>query len=404
LSLSDFEEKMIEQKNSSPCPVCGKSVGRDLLEIQNVPIHCNLLWADHQLAVSAPKGDIVLVFCSNCGHVFNRAFDASLTEYTQAYENSLHFSPRFQNYAHSLASDLVERHNLRQRELVEIGAGQGDFLRMLCDIGDNRGIGFDEAYVPSEGDQLDERFSIVCEFAWQEHLERTPDMIYARHVLEHIEQPADFIAVIREAIGDKPDTLLFLEVPNMAYTLRELAIWDIIYEHCGYYTPQSISCLLTRGGFDVPLTRDVFEGQFLTAEAFPAGQESNSDCADQDDLHEIASQVDAFADEFRQKVEFWQQRVQGWQNEGKRVVAWGAGSKGVTFLNILKAKEQIPYIVDINPRKLGKYVVGTGQEIVAPEFLRGYQPDVVILMNPIYRDEIAQMLEELDVTADLVVA
>ena len=395
---------MIDQENSYPCPVCGKTAVRDFVEIQGVPVHCNLLWADRQLAISAPKGDIVLVFCSNCGHVFNRAFDASLTEYTQAYENSLHFSPRFQSYAQTLAADLVERHNLRHRELVEIGAGQGDFLRMLCDIGDNRGTGFDEAYDPSEADEIDERFSIIGEFAWQEHIEKTPDMIYARHVLEHIEQPADFIAVIRRAIGDNENTLLFLEVPNMAYTLRELAIWDIIYEHCGYYTPQSITCLLTRGGFDVLTTNDVFGGQFLTAEAFPAGQASARGCSEEMDLQEMASLVDAFAGEFRQKVAYWRQRLDGWQNEEKRIVAWGAGSKGVTFLNILQAQDQIPYIVDINPRKLGKFVVGTGQEIIAPDFLTAYQPDIVILMNPLYQEEIAQMLEELGVTAEIVIA
>jgi hypothetical protein len=395
---------MIEQENNYPCPVCGSSAVRDFVEIQGVPVHCNLLWTDRQLAISAPKGDIVLVFCSNCGHVFNRAFEASLTEYTQAYENSLHFSPRFQSYAHSLASDLVERHDLRQRELVEIGAGQGDFLRMLCDIGDNRGIGFDEAYDPSEAEEIDERFSIVGEFAWQNHIEKAPDMIYARHVLEHIERPSDFISVIREAIGDKTDTLVFLEVPNMAYTLRELAIWDIIYEHCGYFTPQSIACLLTRGGFDVLATNNAFGGQFLTAEAFPAVRKSDTECSEGKYLQEVANQVNAFGDEFRQKIVYWRQHLDSWQNEDKRLVVWGAGSKGVTFLNFLQAQEQVPYIVDINPRKLGKFIVGTGQEIVGPDFLRAYQPDIVILMNPLYQEEIARTLKDLGVKAELVVA
>ena len=356
------------------------------------------------MALGAPTGEIILAYCTNCGHIANRAFDPALTEYTQAYENSLHFSPRFQDYAHSLAADLVARHELRQRELVEIGAGQGDFLRMLCDLGDNRGIGFDAAYVPHEEDGLDERVRFIGEFAWQEHIDSAPDMIYARHVLEHIEKPAEFVAVIREAIGDKKDTLVFLEVPNMAYTLRELAIWDIIYEHCGYFSPQSLSCLLSRGGFDVLATRDAFGGQFLTIEAFPATSASEEGCAKNDDLDDVTAQVDAFADEFRQKVMMWRQRLAAWQAQGKRVVAWGAGSKGVTFLNIMQAQDQVPYIVDINPRKLGMHVVGTGQEIVAPEALVAYQPDVVILMNPIYREEIAQMLADLGVTAEIVIA
>jgi hypothetical protein len=386
------------------CPVCENSTLINLVSIVDAPVHCNLLWPDRDLALSAPKGNIELVFCPACGHVANRAFDPSLTEYTQAYENSLHFSPRFQKYAESLANDLVKRHDMRRREVVEIGAGQGDFLRLLCDLGDNHGIGFDEAYVPSEEDKADERFDIIGEFAWQDHIDQAPDMIFARHVLEHIAQPDQFIDVIRTAIGEREDTLLFLEVPNMAYTLRELAIWDIIYEHCGYFTPQSLSCLLSRGGFGDLETREVFGGQFLTIEARPAADASTSGCAGEVDLKEMTAQVDVFAVEFKQKVGEWQQQLAAWREDGKRVVAWGAGSKGVTFLNVLQAQEQVPYIVDINPRKLGMYVVGTGQEIVSPEFLRNYDPDVVILMNPIYREEIGQMLEDLEVTAEIVVA
>jgi hypothetical protein len=57
--------------------------------------------------------------------------------------------------------------------------------------------------------------------------------------------------------------------------------------------------------------------------------------------------------------------------------------------------------VDINPYKHGTYMAGTGQEIVGPEFLREYRPDVVIVMNPIYCNEIQQNLDRIGVTAEL---
>jgi len=57
--------------------------------------------------------------------------------------------------------------------------------------------------------------------------------------------------------------------------------------------------------------------------------------------------------------------------------------------------------VDINPRKQGMYVAGTGQKIVPPEFLRDYQPDVVIVMNPIYEGEIRQMVADWGLTPEL---
>ncbi len=69
-----------------------------------------------------------------------------------------------------------------------------------------------------------------------------------------------------------------------------------------------------------------------------------------------------------------------------RYIKWLA--PGVTFLNVLRTIDQIQYVVDIYPRKHGKYIAGTGQKSVDRDCVKKYQPDVVIVMNPIYRNEI----------------
>jgi hypothetical protein len=386
------------------CPVCTSEKIERFISIEQVPVHCNLLWSDRQSALLAPKGDIILGYCHTCGHIFNTVFDPALMEYTQAYENSLHFSPRFQSYAEGLAQDLIDRLQLRNKELVDLGAGQGDFLRLLCDMGDNRGWGFDTAYVPSEADQQDERLTFVQDFDCWSYIDHAPDMIMTRHVLEHIEQPQDFMRTIRTGIGASKNTLVFFEVPNMAYTLRELAIWDIIYEHCGYYTPHSLATLFRRTGFEVLATNETYAGQFLTIEALPGTAGAGSLSASAAGQAETSRQVAVFAQEFKEKVAYWQKALDDWASAGKRVVAWGAGSKGVTFLNVLPTRDQIQYIVDINPRKKGMVIVGSGQEIVEPQFLTQYQADVIILMNPVYRAEIEQMMLDMGLTAEIVVA
>lgn len=386
------------------CPVCESVSIENFLSIKQVPVHCNLLWSERESALAAPKGDIELGFCDACGHIFNTIFDPLLMAYTQAYENSLHFSPRFQSYAESLAQDLIERHDLHNKVLVDLGAGQGDFLRLLCDSADNRGWGFDTAYVPCEADQQNDRLTFIQDFDWRKYIDHAPDMIMTRHVLEHIERPLDFMQTIRAGIGSSKDTLVFFEVPNMAYTLRELAIWDIIYEHCGYYTPHSLATLFVRTGFEVLSTNETYAGQFLTVEALPAQDKPPSTQPARENLAQTAAQVATFSQEFKEKVAFWQKALADWMARGKRVVAWGAGSKGVTFLNVLETQGAIPYIVDINPRKTGMYVVGSGQEIVVPQFLTQYRPDVIILMNPVYRDEIEQTVNDMGLITEFVIA
>ncbi|MDL5502674.1 MAG: hypothetical protein QSU88_05600, partial [Candidatus Methanoperedens sp.] len=89
------------------------------------------------------------------------------------------------------------------------------------------------------------------------------------------------------------------------------------------------------------------------------------------------------------------------KKNGRRVVLWGGGSKGVAFLTTLNIIDEVEYVVDINPKKNGTYMAGTGQKIVAPEFLIKYKPDIVIVMNPIYCNEIQETLDKIGIIAEL---
>jgi len=387
----------------SKCSVCNSTDVALFFEIPQVPVHCNLLWPTRDEAIQAPKGDIRLGFCGDCGHIFNLAFDPGLMEYTQDYENSLHFSPRFQGYAESLAARLIERYDLHGKDIIEIGCGKGDFLRLLCELGGNRGVGFDPSYVPEQNDNATAgRITFIRDFYSERYASYKADLICCRHVLEHIQFPRDFLTSVRRSIGNRLGTGVFFEVPNVLFTLRDLGIWDLIYEHCSYFSSSSLSHLFRACGFDVCDLTEAYEGQFLSIEALPGEGLTDPTRDPRDDLEEMAHDVATFGDKYRSKAQVWRRNLERIASTGQRAVIWGAGSKGVTFLNALATQGQIAYAVDINPRKQGMYLAGTGQQVVPPEFLRDYQPDVVIVMNPIYQREIQHITEGLGLTTQFV--
>jgi SAM-dependent methyltransferase len=393
-----------ETSSTLRCTACGAQTVRVFVELTAVPVHCNLLWPDHDGALGAPRGDMRLGFCSTCGHVFNTAFDPRLMEYTQAYENSLHFSPRFQAYAEDLADRLIARHNVRNTDVIDIGCGKGDFLALLCERGNNKGYGFDPSYVPEimPADRA-ARMTIVRDFYSPAYTSYKADLITCRHVLEHIQFPRDFVTNVREAVGSRTSTVVFFEVPNVLYTLKDLGIWDLIYEHCSYFSGPSLASVFRACGFAVKELHELYEGQFLGISTTPDGTQTPASPASAD-VSGLAAFVDTFADSYRAKVGEWHARFSSWSARGERVAVWGGGSKGVTFLNTLKPGETVGCMVDINPRKQGMFVAGTGQKVVSPEYLKEYRPDAVVIMNPIYRDEIREQLKDLGVPAPVVVA
>ncbi len=388
---------------ASLCTVCGSGEVSVFLKINQVPVHCNVLWPSRDEAINAPKGDIGLTFCSACGHIFNTAFNLDSMTYGQTYENSLHFSPSFQEYATALAESLIKRYDLHKKVVMEIGCGKGDFLKLLCGLRGNKGIGFDPSYHQEEsGIPSEDSITIIPDYYSERYSEYKADIVCCRQVLEHIGSPGNFIASLQRAIESRINTIVFFEVPNSAFTLRDLGIWDIIYEHCSYFSPTSLARLFDSSGFRVLRLEETFGRQYLCIEAsISTNGIKNSSNGVGYDLESIKSDVSSFTERHQKKIGEWHLRLEDMKQKGMNAVIWGAGSKGVTFLNTI-AGDSIKYVVDINPRKHGMFIPGTGQEIVRPDFLLSYRPDAIIVMNPLYLEEVRGVVDSFLINPDII--
>ena len=382
------------------CPVCEHPGAVEVLDLPTpVPVLANRLYGDAGSARSAPVGHTRLVLCRECGHVWNAAFEPDLVHYDEGYENSLHHSGVFTAFADRLAARLVERFDLRGRTLVEIGSGQGDFLRQLCRLGGNRGIGYDPSYAGTgETDDGVSQVSFVPSLFPTEGTGLDADFVYARHVLEHLGDPRGVLSAVRRSLGDR-DCGVYVEVPDGGHLLAAPALWDLVYEHPAHFTATSLTRLLTEAGFGVLAVDTDFGGQFLSAD----GGTRPTDEARPRPGGDLLEDASSFAGRVDAAVSSWDTFLGAARDRGRRVVVWGAGSKGATFLNIVPAaREAVAAIVDVNPRKHGRFVPGSGHEVAAPVAVRDLAADLVLVMNPLYADEVGHIVSGLGCEADVV--
>ena len=390
------------------CIVCDQDGLLPFFNLSRSPVQCNRLWNTPAEALRAPRGEIDLVFCPHCGLVFNRAFQSEKIQYSPEYENALHFSPRFQRFAKNLAQEMIDTYHLEMKNVIEIGSGDGFFLSLLSKLGKNQGIGFDPGYLPpsqrtsdQRGDVLENRNLHFFQELYphpQIELEFPPDFILCRHVLEHLEDPLHLLEEVRrEAVP------VYFEVPNFEYTLKDFSFWDILYEHHLYFTPPSLTYLFRKAGFHIRRLRETFGGQYISLEALPEEKDDPPAHSDPDGIGSLSTAVREFDRTFQQKKAQWQEFFSAHAEQNTPIVIWGIGSKGIIFLNHI-APPSIRYGVDINPRKRGRFVPGTGQEVVSPEFLKKFQPEIIILMNKLYEKEVREELKRLHVRSRLLQA
>jgi SAM-dependent methyltransferase len=382
-----------------PCPSCGGRAEGPFYQVDNVPVHQVRLVRTRDEALNCAKGDIRMCFCSNCGFVWNAGFDAARMRYQDDYESTQAVSPTFNAFHERLARDLIERFDLHGKRVVELGCGQGEFVTMLAELGGNEGYGFDQVIrEPGESGKV----TFVKDLYNERYRDLAPDFVCCKMTLEHVHDVDAFLHGLRRTVGDRPEAVVFFMIPEITRILRLRAFWDIYYEHSSYWSPGSLGRAFRSAGFDPVALWTDYDDQYVLIAARPGTGRSPA-LANEETPAALADQVQGFTAAVAADHARWRSWLERLRYAGRSTVLWGGGSKGVSFLTTLDVRKGIDYAVDINPRRHGTFIAGTGQEIVAPEFLWKYQPDVVIVMSPIYLPEITAQLDRMGVRPNCLV-
>lgn len=320
-----------------------------------------------------PTGEMRLRRNARLDFMENAAFDPAVAVYDDRYQNSQAHSPRF--LAHMVeVQERIEAHLAPGARVVEVGCGKGAFFDMLDATGRYDLTGYDATY---EGDnpRIEKRYLTGADRIGA-------DLVILRHVLEHIQAPHRFLAMLAEVFDGAP---IYIEVPNAGWITQNGTFFDITYEHVNYFSQAALTGLFRQ-------TREaglLFDGQYQYVIAdldtldpgFGAAYGSPgawNDLSFASLFPGLAQALSAMAD-----------RV----TEGRRLFLWGAATKGCMYLVHAQAAGLAPATaaVDINPDKIGKYLPLSHVPIWPPErfMAEARSGDILMVMNPAYLPEIA---------------
>lgn len=384
------------------CPVCTSQRLIPFLQRSAVPVHQNLVVTSHAAARSVTSGELDLAACEECGFVFNRAFDLSLLAYGEDYDNTQTCSAYFDAYLDDLVKHLIEEQGIRNCTVVEVGCGKGQFLRKLINYpgANNRGFGFDPSYVGPETN-LEGRLVFRRSYYDSTCTDVDADVVVCRHVIEHVPKPLALLHSVRAALEKSPNARVFFETPCVEWIFHHKVVWDFFYEHCSLFTEKSLSTAFERAGFSVTHTAHIFGGQYLWLEAKINDEKTSKTLKIPTQLQTTILAQDYGVNEENLRKD-WLARIESLCANGK-VALWGAGAKGATFANLIDPNcTLIDCVVDLNPKKQGCYIPGTGHPIVAPSDLPLRGIKYAVLMNTNYREENLQLLKQANISLELI--
>ncbi|HTJ35959.1 MAG TPA: methyltransferase domain-containing protein [Dactylosporangium sp.] len=388
------------------CDACGEDKLVPFADLGDIPVLCGVHWEAHGDAVASGVGRMHLAACPRCAYVRNIAFEPDKLVYDTTMDTNLHFSPAFQKFSAELVESLNERYDLGGKLVLDIGCGQGEFLRELTHVSGAAGVGYDAMYAGEVGEQGGVTFHSA--FAPRGGGLPRYDFFTSRHWFEHIDDPYEFLVDLREQAQGR-EVFGYVEVPDAVYDLAT-AGWEVIYPHVSYFDAYSLATIFGRAGWTVESTGTLFSGMFRYIEVSANRPRAGGHAAHTGELPSLRARdkqlaaIAGFSERHHAERTKWRDTIARLDADGARPVLWGAGSRGVQFLTLADRELALSAVVDLNPRKWGRFLPVTGHRVDPPSTLTTLQPKAVVITNPAYKEEIAKSLADLGVTAEILVA
>lgn len=378
------------------CPVCGNSRSTDFFTAIGLPVTCASIFPTRAEALAVPRGDLTLTSCNACSFVFNRTYDPVLSEVGARYESSQTASGAFSAFAEALARDWIERYGLAGKTVLEVGCGgDGDFLSRLVRDGVSHAIGIDPLANENKNG-TDPRLVLIAASFEERHLEIPADALVCRHTLEHVQDVSGFLKLVRRWAGHEPHRVVLFELPAAERVFKERAFWDTYYEHCNYFTEQTLRHALELAGFEVLVLRSVYGDQYLTMEA------RATDTPKYDtriEVEEVQAVYRDYGHDVRSSIIRCQAKLEQLRDAAPPLIIWQAASKTVGFLSMLSDPSVIDSAVELSAARHCKFLPASGLLVHAPRELTRLRPGHIVLMNPIYLAEVTTEVQKLGLAA-----
>ena len=371
------------------CSICGEDTAVSFLDLGKQPL-ANKYPREEDFA-SEDFFPLEVFFCTTCrnvklGTIVSR--ERMFVDYYYLSSVNQGLVRHFEGLAKKLAGSKF---------VVDVGSNDGILLKPLKEMGITA-VGIEPSVNVSKIAN-DAGLTTLTAFFNAESAKETkekygePDVIVASSIFTHLEDPHDFLEVVKKLLSK--DGKFIIEVEYIGNFIKNIQFERFYLDRVFYYSLSSLKHLADMhgmyisdvehipphgGSLQVTVQRKgegAGESERVTKQLTAEERELT-----QDTMRAFKKEVDAQTKAFREALE-------AFKKEGVAVAGYGAPARTTTICNYGHiGPELIPFTVDDSPLKQNKFTPGTHIPIVPREYLESHKPDILVVFAYEYLDDI----------------
>lgn len=342
-------------------------------------------------ACAVPVSPLDLYRCRDCGHVqLLDLVDASFLfdeHYTYRSGQTEAIIKHFKEYA----ATAWEKWGLQRGDLVvEIGSNDGTLLKEFQKLG-ARVVGVDpastiaaEANAAGVETMVDFFNEQVAENIKSTHGEAK--LVVANNVFAHSDNLQTIAAGVSSLL--RADGVFMYEVSYLQDVLDKCLLGTIFHEHFSYHAVAPLSRFMQRNGMEiVDVKRVGIQGGSIIVSAKKSGApykpEDNVDetlRAESESQLNTLGRLQSFEKMLRKLCDDARAFAEKAKEEGKTIAGFGAARSGTTLIAQLGISNDMEFILDNHPDKVGKFSAGYGIEVLPVSALAERHVDYLFIL------------------------
>ena len=375
--------------NIRSCPICESSDFKEIIYVDQAP-KFHVISAETALDKYL-FGNVRLVECSNCQHLFNNAIQAN-------EKNPGHGS--FSTNA-PVSQSMIERRKkimeflsvdgVLSLNVLEVGAGSGALATIFVESKNH--VTVVEPEPTLDTDRLEKQGVRVIRDVWptSQPISEKFDLILCVQVLEHTERPREFLHELVNCIND--DGRIYLEVPSGDWVKMHGSAADVHFPHWNYFTETMIQKLASECNLEISKRCELVNGRdigyILQNKSFKSDYSFHVPTHDFD------------ITKLKESLEFANSQIIKWNKSGRYAFYGSTGQSQAVFGAILDCNPK--FILDDTPSYHGAFAYSSRFHfpILEPSLDHLKEVDVVVISSYIHDEAIAKKIREMGFSSEI---